>query len=87
MGCMMQGFIVTWAVDCLFVQNVQNISGAKLACIQLSARGSSGEMLVGHEVDIQRLRMSGTSFPVPYMACTGTTSAFTILLFNIYFDP
>ena len=28
--------------------------------VQLSARGSSGVMRLGHEVDLPRLRMSGT---------------------------
>jgi hypothetical protein len=60
MGWMMQGFIVAQAIECLFVQNVQTISGAQPACVQLSARGSSGEMRVGHDIDLPRLRMSGT---------------------------
>ena len=59
----MQGFIVVQAIDCLIVQNVQTISGAQPACVHLSARGSSGVIWVGHEVDLPRLRMSGTSTP------------------------
>ena len=41
MGWVMRGFIVAQAVDSLFVQNVQTISGAQPACVQLSATGSS----------------------------------------------
>ena len=83
MGWMMHSFIVAWAVGFLFVQNVHTISGAQPACFQLSARGSSA-------VDLPRSRMSGT---VPLllryadMACAGTASPFTMLLFKISFDP
>jgi hypothetical protein len=64
MGWMMQIFIVAQAIDCLFIQNVRTISGAQPACVRLSARGSSEVMLMGHEVDLPRIRMSGTVPPL-----------------------
>jgi len=86
----MKGFNVAQPIDCFKVQNIQTISGAQPACVQLSARGSSGVIHVGHEVDLPRLRMSGTVTLLllcAYMACTGTTSPFSMLQSKIYFHP
>ena len=90
MGWMIQCFFVAQAIDFFLVQNVKAIGGAQPACFPLSARGFSGVVWVGHEVDLPRLRMSRIVHLLilhSYMTCTGATSPFTMLQCKIYFDP